>query len=138
MSTERNILGDTDATRVFFDEDKLLRFPIVDADGVPVDVSSWSFEWMLRSRVDAPDPPLIVKTSGDGIAVTGTYDADPLVNTQRVVVTLADTDTYDPDADPPVLIRANTYVHALKRTDSGSETVLAFGKFKLWRSAAWE
>jgi hypothetical protein len=136
MSTELNILGDTDLNRVFFDADYRLRFPIVDAEGVPIDVSGWAFSWTLRRKANTPDPPLIRKTSADGITVTGTYDVDPTANTQRVVVALSDKDTYDPDND--LLVREGTYVYGLKRTDDGSETVVAFGKLKLWRSAAWE
>lgn len=136
MATERNI---TAADDVFFDTDMVLRFAITaGSPAVPVDVSTWSFAWVLRRKVNSVDPAIIEKTTGAGIAVSGTFDADPEVNTQRVDVTLEDTDTYDPDADPPVLVKAGTYAHALKRVDDGAETVLTYGSFVLKQAATWE
>ena len=144
MAYERDV---TAADQVFFDTDKRLVFTayqgnptaaeIAAETAVPQDVSGYEFSWTLRKTAKAADP-LIRKTTGDGITIEGTYNATPASNTQRIVVTLSDKDTYDPDADPPVLVKEGDYVHALKRTDDGSETVYTFGRFKLLRSAAWE
>lgn len=136
MAIQRDITADDG---VFFDTDVVLKFAITSGDpAVPVDVATWTFAWVLRKKVDSADPAIIEKTTGAGITVTGTYDADPEVNTQRVEVEIEDTDTYDPDGSPVVLVKAGDYVHALKRIDDGVESVLTFGKFKLLRAAAWE
>ena len=41
---------------------------------------------------------LLTKTTADGITVEGTFDVDPDVNTQEVVVDILDTDTETLDA----------------------------------------
>lgn len=138
------------SAKVFCGEDKVIEFSIFDADGVtPLDVTAWTFEWVLRpsyprnrvsaatipprAPVTATTPPVTAdptlrKESGDGIAIAGTFDADPDVNTQRVVVTLSDTDTEG--------LAGGTYQHALKRLDDGAETILSFGEFVLRQAAA--
>jgi hypothetical protein len=121
MAVESNV---TAASHVFLGEDKVLEFTITDEDDVPVDVSGWAMIWDLRKADKTTGDALIEKTTGAGITVTGVYNVAPLVNTQRVLVTLADT-----DSDSSTTIQAKTYRHALKRSDDGSETVLAFGDF---------
>jgi hypothetical protein len=141
------IKSDLPATaKIFCGEDKSIEFTIFDADGItPLDVAAWTFEWVVRAvyprrlttparippecatATTTPDPALR-KESGDGIAVTGTFNADPDVNTQRVVVTIADTDTES--------LTPGTYNHALKRLDDGFETILSFGEFVLRKAAA--
>jgi hypothetical protein len=105
----------------FRGEDKELRFTIYTsaARTTVVDVSSWGMQWRLAE--DQTGTVLVTKsTGGSGIAVTGTFNADPDVNTQEVVVTVADTDT---DA----LNRLGKYYHELRRTGAGVEAVLAAG-----------
>ncbi len=136
---------------MFFDTDKPLSFVIYQGEptaddiaagtAIPEDVSSWDLEWMLRKKVNSADPPLIVKTTAGspaGIQITGTYNADPETNTQRVEILLEDTDTYGPEDDPVVIVKEGDYVHALKRLGDGVETILTYGSFKLLRAAAWE
>jgi hypothetical protein len=55
-----------------------------------------------------------------------------------VEVALEDTDTYDPDSSPTVLIKEGIYVYSLKRIDDGSETVLAYGNLTIVRTSGWE
>lgn len=144
MAYNRDI---TAADQVFYDTDRLLRYTIYQGGStaaeiaagtaIPEDVTGWALTWVLKKKVDGA--ALIEKaTSGSGIVISGVYDADPSVNTQRVEVTIDDTDTYDPDASPEIEIRPGDYVYALKRTDAGGETILAYGKFKLLQAAAWE
>ncbi len=150
MAYQRDILS---ADRVFFDTDvDLLPFRVyagnptalqlTAGDVVPVDCALWSFSFTVRLHEDSPDPALIEKFSASspvGISVTGTFNADPTVNTQTVIVHLDDTDTYDPTgSSPQVKVDAGRYVYALKRIDDGFETIVAYGKFRLLRSAAWE
>jgi hypothetical protein len=120
---------------VFVGEDKKLRFTIYadHAKTEVVDVSGFSMYWALRKTDKASDPALIEKSTDDspaGITVEGTYDADPEVNTQQVVVTLKDTDSWDPTTSPPIALKQFKYRHALKRSNQSLETVLAFGDFQ--------
>lgn len=144
MAYERDVV---EADQVFFDTNKRLVFTayegnptaaeILAGTATPQDVAGMEFSWTLRKTLTSA-ARLIYKTSGDGITIEGSYNATPASNTQRIVVTLSDKDTYDPDADPPVSIKAANYFHALKRTDDGSETVYTHGRFLLRWSAAWE
>lgn len=104
---------------VFLGEDKQLQFTIyTDATlAACQDVSGFTLSWSLAARPGAT--VALAKTLGSGISVTGTFNASPPVNTQRIVITLADTDT---DA-----IAFGTWYHELKRTDAGLEAVLAQG-----------
>lgn len=115
----------------FAGEDKQLEFEILQSDGVtPQDVTGWALEWTVRKYPWNADPPSVQKTTAatpGGIAITGTYNSVRGSNTQRVVVTVADTDT---ETLSPL-----TYAHALKRVDAGSETVLAYGDFELLSAA---
>ncbi len=147
MAYLRNI---TSADEVFFDTDVVLSFTIYDGNpttaeitagtATPIDVATWDLEWMLRKKVNSVDPPLILKTTGSpgGIQVTGTFNASPSLNTQRVEVTIEDEDTYGPESAPVVIVKEGDYVHSLKRIDPGVETILTYGSFKLLRAAAWE
>lgn len=122
MAIENDFLNDK---HIFRGEDKILEFTIFeDDDKTPKDVTGWGLRWVLGL---SPSVPTVVleKTSdpGGGITVVGTFSIDPALNTQRVRVTLADTDTE--------ALAVRYYAHALKRTDDGSETVLSYGKFTL-------
>jgi len=102
--------------------------------GTPEDVTTWTFRWELRVKDTATGTAILSKTTVSGITITGTYDADHAANTQRVVVTIADTETYS-DAQV-VLIPPKTYVYSLKRDDAGSEKTLVYGKFVLQEKPA--
>jgi hypothetical protein len=97
-----------------------------DEDAV-IEITGWALSWMIkrsRSQVDAS--AVLTKTTSSGIAISGTYNADPDVNTQLATVTIADTDT---DA-----LTAGSCIWELKRTDAGSETILGYGPITLIRS----
>jgi hypothetical protein len=102
--------------------------------GTPEDVGAWTFRWELRVKDTATGVPILSKTTAGGITITGTYDAVHSANTQRVVVTIADTETYS-DAGA-VLIPPKTYVYSLKRDDPGSEKTVVYGKFVLQEKPA--
>jgi hypothetical protein len=147
MAYLRDITADD---QVFYDTDLVLHYTVYQSDAtpetiaantaIPQDVTGWAIGWTLRKKTSSADPPLIEKTteSGGGIVIDGTYNADPDLNTQRLVVTLEDTDTYDPEVSPVVQIKPGNYVYALKRLDEGSETILAAGRLRLLQAAAWE
>lgn len=115
MSVTANVTRDD---RVFLGEDKTLRFTIYSdaAQTLYQDASAFGLSWKLASKPGAT--AALTKTVGSGIAITGTYTS-PSVSTQKVEVSIADTDT---DALTP-----GTWYHELKRTDGGVEAVLAQG-----------
>ncbi len=102
--------------------------------GTPEDVAAWTFRWELRVKDTATGAPVLSKTTASGVTIAGVYDAIHANNTQRVVVTIADTETYS-DAQV-VLIPPKTYVYSLKRDDAGSEKTLVYGKFVLQEKPA--
>jgi len=113
------------AHRWFTGEDKTLKFPVYQGDDVtPQDVTGWGLTWILRRKDADADPALLVKTP----TITGTYNATPALNTQRVEVSIVDTDTEN--------FAAGTYRYSLKRTDDGSETILAYGDAVLQQATA--
>lgn len=125
MANERNFTADD---HLFIGEDETLQFTITDASDVPVNVTGFAMEWTLRLKDATTTASLQKTTAAGGITITGTYNASAALNTQRVNVIIADTDTD--------LLAARSYRYALKRTDSGSESVLAFGSLVLRKSAA--
>ena len=60
--------------------------------------------------------------------MTGIYNSVRALNTQRVAITLADSDTDT--------LASGTYYHALKRLDDGLESTGVQGKVKLTTTAA--
>lgn len=133
MALEVNI---TTEHHFFSGEDKKIKLVIYtsDAKTAILDTSSMSLLWQMRKKDNSADPALISKStdvSPPGITHEGVYDSDPDVNTQKVVITLLDTDTYDDGVSPLWWIKKRKYRHALKRMDDGFETVLAFGNCQI-------
>lgn len=105
----------------FIGADITLRFTVYADAGhtACVDASLYTLQYVLRKGNSDDDPALITKTTGAGtITVTGVFNSVPATNTQRVLVSITDTDTDD--------LRPGSYMHALKRTDDGNETVLMY------------
>lgn len=116
MARQQN-LGDTEDW--FTDEDKVLSFEIYDStEALIEDVDGWTIEWKLRHVRD--DDRVLLTKSG---SVTGSYSADPVINTQRTNITIADTDT--------ATFQPGKYRYTLRRTDTGNETMLAYGDVTL-------
>lgn len=117
MAFEQNIGATED---YFLGEDKILDFEVYDNTGAAIqDITGWAMRFRLRKQLDG-DPIVFTKTTGgSGITITGTYNSDPATNTQRARVTIDDTDTDN--------LQPGNYPYNLWRTDSGSETVLAYG-----------
>jgi hypothetical protein len=103
---------------LFVGEDKSCRLEVVDTDGVPVDMTGWAVRMFVLSQGNTV---LIDETA----SITGVYSATRSANTQRAVVTLTDTE---------LSIADGTHQHSWKRTDDGSETILAYGPFILQRT----
>ncbi len=92
--------------------------PLFDANSVPIDMTGWAVQFIVRLRDNAPDPPIFSKAA----AVVGVYNAVRATNTQRATVQLnavADMET----------VKAKTYRQSWKRLDAGNETVLENGPF---------
>lgn len=121
MARQQN-LGDS--AEWFVGEDKTLPFEIYSEDEATiVDVAAFAMRWVLRKRKDDDAILLDKSTGGSTITITGSYDADPDVNTQRVNIIIADTDTE--------FFQPGRYYHTLKRTDAGLATVLSYGDVHL-------
>jgi hypothetical protein len=138
----------TAADGFYYDTDNVLEYTIAagrpaleDVQAgvyVPRDVTGWSIGWTMRKKVDDVVATIHKETGGNGVTITGTYDSDPQVNTQRVEVFIQDEDTYDTSTSPVVNVLPGTYFYALKRLDTASERILAEGKITLVKVAAWE
>jgi hypothetical protein len=95
-------------------EDKTLTVTIYQADGTTAqNITGWTLSYTWKKALSDPDAAAVLtKTTSSGIALT-------TPGSGICTITIADTDT---DA-----LTARTYVHELKRTDAGSETVLTTG-----------
>lgn len=120
MARKQNI-GDSEDW--FVGEDKTLSFEIYSSDEATIqDVTGWATSFVMR-QIGEADAIKITKSG----SITGTYNADPDTNTQRIEITITDDDTdHLPHGD---------YQYALKRTTAGSETILAYGIATLKKAA---
>jgi len=117
-----------DSAEWFVGEDKAIPFEIYTDDEVTIqDVTGFTMRWVLRKRKDDDAILLDKTTAGATITITGSYNADPDTNTQRVNVIIADTDTEH--------FQPGRYYHTLKRTDAGLATVLSYGDAHLKKAA---
>lgn len=106
-------------------EDKILRWVVYSSAARTAieDMTGADLKYVaLRKRGGAV---LLSKTSGSpgGISLEGSFNADPAVNTQRVLVHFDAEDTDDMDA--------GSYWHELSRENIGSEAVLGQGRLTL-------
>jgi len=127
MSMESNITGEA---HFFAGEDKLLSYEIFAAGSTSLmeNVSAFSLRWELRRWGPRGASVLVKSTAGSGgITITGIYNSAQAVNTQRVIVSIADIDTDS--------LAAGRYACALKRMDDGLEAVLSHGQVDLLVSA---
>lgn len=115
-------------TELFIGVDHTFRFTILDdEEEVAQNVAGWTLSWMLKKVATHPDiNALITKTTASGISITGTFNSNPALNTQRVLVAIADTDSD--------LLTAGDRVYELKRMDGGVETILSYGALEMKRS----
>lgn len=96
----------------YIGEAKSLVFTIYQSDGTtPQNITGWAVTYNLRTSKTAS--ATISKTVGSGITLT-----TPASGILTVTLSASDTSA----------LTERTYVQGLKRTDSGSETVLAEGQ----------
>lgn len=119
---EKVMIGDDDG-ELFLGEDKPVKLHVKTPAGIPVNVAGWTT--VLAVKRNETDAEALFDVTG---AVEGVYDVDPVVNTQRIVFLIDSADTDD--------LAAGIYRHGIRRTDDGSNTVLAYGPFKLRQAVA--
>lgn len=108
--------------QLFIGTDFSFQFVILDStETAVIDVSTWAMSFMIKQ--DSRDADAAALFTETAIVVTGTYNSDPAVNTQLASVVIEDTDTTS--------LVAGSYFWELKRTDSGIETILAYGQIEL-------
>lgn len=110
--------------KLFVGTDAVQPFKLTNEAGVPIDMTGMTLVFDVRAKDTSPDPAILSKTP----SLTGSYNVDPLLNTQQALVTLSDDDMN--------LFKAKTYRYSLKRDDSGSETILARGNFIVEKATA--
>lgn len=112
MSIEANVVQ---SDNFFAGERKVLKYTILDALGVAVNVSTWGLRWDLK--YSKPGAVLLSKASGGSEITVGG------ASNNEVSVTINPVDTAS--------IQAGTYYIVLWRTDGGQDSVLAFGTLVL-------
>lgn len=94
-----------------------------DTEATIRDITGYALSFMAKTNLsDADAAAVITKTSGGGITITGTYHQNPNSNTQAATVTITAANA---------TMAQRSYWWELKRTDSGSETRLAYGLLNL-------
>jgi hypothetical protein len=121
-----------DASLTRDENEAVLTAAIAAGTAVPENVAGWAVSFVLLKSdkaADASTPQLVLTTTGGAITITGVYNVDPDVNTQALRVFVADTDI--PLWNGTAGFKQKTYRYSLKRTDAGSETIIAKGNFDL-------
>lgn len=114
MADESQIGGNG---QLFVGEDKVFFLELLSVAGSPVNMAGMDIKFVVRLKDKTPDPAIFDKTA----LITGVYNADRALNTQRAQVTLSD--------DELSTVSNKTYRYSWKRMDAGVETVLAYGPF---------
>lgn len=105
----------------FTGTDHVMQHTVYDDATTPavVNITGWALSWKLFGNKARAETAIISKAVGTGIAITN--GAGGICQ-----VTIADTDTDS--------LLGKTYYYELRRTDAGSETVLAYGPAELLQS----
>ena len=106
MATNTDLLA-SGGYRIFAGEDRDLVYTVADSAGAAVDVTGWAISWVAGA---------VTKTVGAGVALTTPASG-------VVTVTLAAADT---EALSGLLSH-----YRLRRTDTGANVVLAYGRIKV-------
>jgi len=89
----------------------------------PRSVLGWAVTWSMKYK--SGGTALIAKTVGSGVTLT-----DSTRGVISVAILKANTSSLTPSAELPI---GESYIFDLKRTDSGANTVLAYGPVELVR-----
>ena len=79
------------------------------------EITGWTVNFVVRTRDNAPGTALLTVSC----SLSGTFDADPDVNTQVATATLARATT--------LALPVGTYRYSFGRTDTGARAILALG-----------
>jgi len=120
MSIENNITADD---HFFAGEDKQLVFDIVTSTGATQTMTGWALECVFRRSAAASAVAFTTATTALGTITIGNGSGTD----DRATVTLTD--------DLTVGLVTGTYFYTLRRTDAGSEQVLAYGTMELLKAA---
>lgn len=107
----------------FLGEDKDLVIDVVDVNGDPQNMTGWTLDWVLRRATGSADT--VLQASDAEVTIT-ISNGDGTNDRATIAVARAGTSGLAP----------GTYAHALRRTDTNSDTVLAAGTVVLQRAAA--
>jgi len=113
------------ALQYWLGSDKALEFTVYTTAAKTAirDATGYTTSFKVKRNVEDTDLAALITASG---TVSGTFNASPTVNTQKITVTLVDTDS-DTEIAPGLAY------WELKRTDAGLEAPLAFGTINLRR-----
>jgi hypothetical protein len=100
--------------------------PLPRAAWIPIDVTGVVFRYVLRRERNSPDPPLI----DIACTVVGIYNANVLLNTQRVRARLTD----DHTAVAVLGDLGGLFWYSFKRTTDGAERIVMFGQKRFARA----
>ncbi len=88
------------------------------------DATGYTTNLMVKRKRTDLDAAALISASG---VVSGTFNANPSINTQKITATISD------EATDTEIAEGLTHWE-LKRTDAGSEAVLAYGAMTLRRA----
>jgi hypothetical protein len=135
MSTTPTLqIGGSETERVFIGTDWSKPFKVADYDTDPTgatakDITGWALTFDIRDSRTSPTA-ILAKTVSNGITIAGTFNSVFSTSTQLATLAIADTDI------TTALFGRNggTFYYSLKRTDDGSETILAEGRIVIERA----
>lgn len=92
-------------------------------------IAGWLMTFDIR-RARESSRVKLAKTIGDGLTISGTFNSVMATSTQVVTLVLTDTDL----STTTFGSKGGTFYYSLKRTDDGSETILAEGPIVIERA----
>lgn len=127
-------IGGSSTERVFLGTDWTKAFKVADLDtdatgATAKNITGWALTFDIRAGVSS-SAALLTKTTVSGLAISGTFNTVLATSTQVVTVTVSDTDLTTATCGR----RGGTFYWSLKRTDDGSEAILAEGTIVIERA----
>lgn len=128
-------IGGVETERVFLTTDWTKDFKIADLDLDPAgskakNIAGWAITFDIRKKADSPLPAQVSKTIGAGLTIIGVFNLDITMSTQVVRLTIAAADI----SIAKFTKDGGTFYYSLKRTDSGSNAILAEGPIVVERA----
>ena len=122
---------------VFVGEDKAVILELFSKANptVAIDMRGMTMIFVI-SRKDTDTTYIILKTTTDGMVVSGTFNAVRASNQQRCTVTFSDDDLNLLKGTSVVPYQVNRYRYSWKQTTAGAATILARGYFSLDKANA--